>query len=82
MTGNEDEWEKFDFELDMSIETEGLNDPVKALSGIVTTTSNAATTKSDALLIPSAGSELVHETVPEPVTEPAPKLTESMQSVS
>jgi hypothetical protein len=74
--GNVDEWEKFDFDLEMSFEAEGINDPVETLSDIVSATSNAAAIKPDVLLSPAAQSELVRE------PEPIPKLTSAMQSVS
>lgn len=75
--GNVDEWEKFDFDLEMSFEAEGINDPVETLSDIISATSNnAAAIKPDVLLSPAAQSELVRE------PEPIPKLTSAMQSVS
>ena len=37
--GNVDEWEKFDFDPEMSFEAEGINDPVETLSDIVRVTS-------------------------------------------
>jgi hypothetical protein len=74
--GNVDEWEKFDFDLEMSFEAEGINDPVETLSDIVSAPSNAAAIKPDVLLSPAAQSELVRE------PEPIPKLTSAMQSVS
>lgn len=72
VTGNEDEREEFDFDLEMSFEAEEIIGPVDTLAAVTTTT---VTTKPGALKSPTTESE--------PVPEPSPKLTnKANQSVS
>jgi hypothetical protein len=76
VTGNEDEREEFDFDLEMSFEADEIIGPVDTLAAVTTTT---VTAKPGALKSPKAESE----PVPEPVPEPSPKLTnKANQSVS
>ncbi len=76
VTGNEDEREEFDFDLEMSFEADEIIGPVDTLAAVTTTT---VTAKPGALKSPKAESE----PVPEPIPEPSPKLTnKANQSVS
>ncbi len=73
MTGNGDEGEEFDFDLEMFFESDEINGPADTLVAVTTTS-----TKPGALKSPTAESE----PVPEPVPEPSPKPTKANQFVS